>query len=160
MNDKKTGIEKSASVRWQGDLSGRGTVTAGSHIFVDQPVSWPARTEQGHNTSTSPEELIAAAHASCFSMAFSATLAKQGFKPTSLDVSATVTFDRVDGQWSITTIVLDVEGNVPGIDETTFAKLASEAKVDCPVSRALSEKVQVSVEASLAPEQMAAAAGP
>jgi len=141
-------VEKHAQVEWRGDLeSGQGTIErVGSGAFGPLAVSWAART--GDEASrTSPEELIAAAHAACFSMAFSGALAKQGTPPERLSVSATVTFVPGTG---ITTSVIDVEGVVPGIDEATFQKAAEDAKDGCPVSKALQGNVQLSVTARLA----------
>ena len=141
---------------------GLGLLRAGysaSKVLVDQAVSWRTRA-QTSGPGTTPEELIAAAHASCFAMALSGILAKAGFTPTSLEVSAQVTFEQKDGKWSITKSELDVEGNVPGIDEDAFAELASQAKQDCPVSRALANNVELSVEAALSPSVLAANAGP
>lgn len=139
--------ERSATVMWTGDLmSGEGTileVTSGTIASVG--VSWPSRTEQpGGNTS--PEELIAAAHASCFCMALSSGLAKQGSPPERLDVTATVTFVPGEG---ITSSALRVSGAVPGMDADTFREAAEAAKDGCPVSGALKGNVDVSVDAAL-----------
>jgi lipoyl-dependent peroxiredoxin len=141
-------VEKHAQVEWRGDLeSGQGTIErVGSGAIGPLPVSWAART--GDEASrTSPEELIAAAHASCFSMALSGALAKHGTAPERLAVSATVTFVPGTG---ITTSAIDVEGVVPGIDEATFQKAAEGAKEGCPVSKALHGNVELSVTARLA----------
>lgn len=140
--------ERSATVRWDGDLlSGEGSileVTSGTISSLG--VSWPSRTEQpGGNTS--PEELIAAAHASCYCMALSSGLAKQGSPPDRLDVTATVTF--VPGQ-GITSSALTVSGAVPGMDADAFREAAEAAKDGCPVSGALKGNVDLSVDASLA----------
>jgi osmotically inducible protein OsmC len=108
-------------------------------------VTWKARTEE-HGGLTSPEELIAAAHSSCYSMAFSNTLAKNDTPPTSLDVTATATFVPGEG---ITTMELQVVGNVDGITDEKFRELAAVAKDGCPVSQALAGNVDISVEASL-----------
>ena len=141
-------VEKHAQVEWRGDLeSGQGTIErVGSGAFGPLPVSWAARTGD-ESSRTSPEELIAAAHASCFSMALSGALAKQGTPPERLAVSATVTFVPGTG---ITTSVIDVEGVVPGIDEATFQKATEGAKEGCPVSKALQGNVELSVTARLA----------
>ena len=140
--------ERSATVRWTGDLmNGEGTileVTSGTVQSLG--VSWPSRTEApGGNTS--PEELIAAAHASCFCMALSSALAKQDLPPEQLDVTATVAF--VPGQ-GITTSELTVTGVVPGMDADAFRQAAEGAKDGCPVSKALAGNVELSVNASLA----------
>lgn len=125
---------RSAHTVWEGNLlEGSGTVTFDSSGIGEQAVSWPSRAEQA-NGKTSPEELIAAAHSSCFSMAFSNGLAKAGTPPTRLVTSADVTFQPGTG---ITGIHLTVEGTVPGIDEAAFVAGAEDAKANCPVSQAL-----------------------
>jgi osmotically inducible protein OsmC len=124
-----------AHTRWEGALlDGRGTVSFDSSGLPDQEVSWPSRAEKA-NGRTSPEELIAAAHSSCFSMALSNGLAKAGTPPTSLVTTAEVTFQPGTG---ITGIHLSVDGEVPGIDADAFAAAAQDAKANCPVSQALS----------------------
>jgi osmotically inducible protein OsmC len=140
---------KTAKVTWQGDLpTGRGTIEGvGSGAFGPLDVSWPVRTGEEEGL-TSPEELIAAAHASCFSMALSNVLAKGGNPPERLEVAATVTFVPGTG---ITTSALDVTGTVPGLDETAFRTAAEDAKDNCPVSKALQGNVELSVSARLAP---------
>jgi lipoyl-dependent peroxiredoxin len=139
--------DRKAEVTWRGDLmSGAGRVdTVTSGAFDDLDVSWRARTEEP-NGMTSPEELIAAAHAACFSMAFSGGLAREGHAPEELKTSATVTFQPGEG---ITKIVLDVAGRVPGIDETAFKQAAEEAKENCPVSKALAGVPEISLTARL-----------
>jgi osmotically inducible protein OsmC len=125
---------RNATTHWEGSLAeGAGRVTLESSGLGTYDVSWPARAEEP-NGKTSPEELIAAAHSSCFSMAFSAGLGKAGTPPTSLDVSAAVTFQPGEG---ITGIHLTVRGTVPGISEDDFVAAAEAAKVGCPVSKAL-----------------------
>lgn len=140
-----------ASVTWKGDLlTGGGTIDyVSSGVFSRMPVSWAARTG-AHNGKTSPEELLAAAHASCFSMAFSARLAKNGTPPTKLDVRAEVLFDNASGGWKVTTSTLTVVGVVPGIDLATFQTIAEDAKENCPISIALKGNVELVVRASLA----------
>jgi osmotically inducible protein OsmC len=140
--------EKTAKVTWQGDLpTGRGTIErVGSGTFGPLDVSWPVRTGEEEGL-TSPEELIAAAHASCFSMALSNVLAKGGNAPERLEVAATVTFVPGTG---ITTSALDVTGRVPGLDEAAFRTAAEDAKDNCPVSKALQGNVELSVSARLA----------
>jgi osmotically inducible protein OsmC len=139
--------ERKAEVTWQGDLmSGSGrvdTVTSGAIGGLD--VSWPARSEQP-NGKTSPEELIAAAHATCFSMALSHGLAQAGHAPEALKTSATVSFQPGEG---ITKIVLDVAGRVPGMDEGDFEQAAEQAKENCPVSKALAGVPDVTLQARL-----------
>ena len=138
-----------ADVSWEGDLaSGGGVVSASSsHAFTELPVSWAARTENPDKTS--PEELIAAAHASCFAMAFSSDLTKAGTPPQRLAVSSEVTFDKVDGKWTVLSSALTVRGVVPGLDQAGFAAAAEGARDGCPVSRALVGNVQLSVDATL-----------
>ncbi|MFE9662407.1 MULTISPECIES: OsmC family peroxiredoxin [unclassified Streptomyces] len=125
---------RSAHTVWEGNLlQGNGVVTFDSSGIGQQPVSWPSRSEQA-NGKTSPEELIAAAHSSCFSMALSHGLAGAGTPPTKLVTSADVTFQPGEG---ITGIHLTVEGEVEGVDEETFVAAAENAKANCPVSQAL-----------------------
>ena len=140
--------EKTASVTWEGDLpTGKGIIqSVGSGLIGPMDVSWPARTGEEEG-KTSPEELIAAAHASCFSMAFSNVLAKQDHTPGRLEVSATVTFVPGTG---ITKSALDVTGVVPDMDEDAFREAAETAKDNCPVSKALTGTVELSVTARLA----------
>ncbi|MFE5022060.1 OsmC family peroxiredoxin [Streptomyces sp. NPDC056656] len=125
---------RSAHTVWEGDLlKGSGVVTFDSSGIGEQAVSWPSRAEKA-NGKTSPEELIAAAHSSCFSMALSNGLATSGNPPAKLVTSADVTFQPGEG---ITGIHLTVEGTVPGLDEAGFAAAAEDAKKNCPVSQAL-----------------------
>ena len=140
--------ERTAQVTWHGDLAqGSGTIErVGSGAFGGLGVSWTARTEEPGG-KTSPEELIAAAHASCFSMALSSGLAKAGNPPETLSSSATVTFVPGTG---ITRSVLEVEGSVPGLDEEAFRAAAEDAKQNCPVSKALTGNVELEVRARLA----------
>jgi osmotically inducible protein OsmC len=139
-----------AAVNWKGDLAtGAGTLTAAtSGAFSKIPVTWASRTESADGR-TSPEELLASAHASCYSMAFSSDLTKAGFKPDSLDVSSEVTFDQVDGKWTVVSSKLTVHGRVPGLDQKKFAEIAAGAKDGCPISRAIAGNVALSVEATL-----------
>ena len=141
-----------AEAHWQGDLfTGSGTVSAvTSGTISDLPVTWRARAEASDTGQTSPEELLAAAHAACFSMAFSNGLAKNGTPATALDVSAEVSFEKGDAGFSVTKSVLTVTGTVPGIDQATFETLANGAKDGCPISRALKGNVELSVVATLA----------
>ena len=141
---------RQARVTWNGDLmSGKGVVSAStSKAFSELPVTWASRTESADGR-TSPEELIAAAHASCYSMALSAGLGSSGTPPQQLEVSATVTFDNVDGGWKVASSALKVNGQVPGIDAAGFQKAAEAAKDGCPVSQALKGNVALSVETTL-----------
>lgn len=140
-------LESTGRTHWEGDLfSGAGTTSFDSGAAGPLPVTWKARTEE-HDSVTSPEELIAAAHSACYSMAFSNILAKNETPPTSLDVTATATFVPGTG---ITTMVLEVVGDVEGIDDEKFLELAEAAKNGCPVSQALAGNVDISLNASLA----------
>ena len=143
--------ERKAEVTWRGDLlSGAGrvdSVTSGAFGGLD--VSWVARSEEP-NGLTSPEELIAAAHAACFSMALSSLLAQAGNPPASVHTDATVTLRPVDGRPTITKIALVTVGRVPGLDEAAFVEQAQAAKAGCPVSRALAGVPEITLEASLA----------
>jgi osmotically inducible protein OsmC len=140
--------ERVAQVTWQGDLmSGQGKITSvGSGALPPLDVTWASRAEEPQGR-TSPEELIAAAHASCYAMALSNGLAKAGTPPDRLETSATVTFVPGTG---ITSSALTVVGTVPGIDEEAFRRAAEEAKDGCPVSGALKGNVALSVDARLA----------
>jgi lipoyl-dependent peroxiredoxin len=142
-------VERTAQVTWNGDLmNGSGTVErVGSGAIGALAVSWPARAEEQSGGKTSPEELIAAAHASCFSMALSNVLAQAGNTAEQLASSATVTFVPGEG---IKKSVLEVVGRVPGIDEDAFREAAEQAKENCPVSKALSGNVELEVRATLA----------
>ena len=139
-----------ANAVWTGDLmSGSGVVSAStSGAFTDMGVSWAARTEES-NGKTSPEELVAAAHASCFCMALSAGLGRAGTPPEKLEVSATVTFEQVEGGFKVASSALAVKGTVPGIDAAAFTAAAEGAKDGCPISGALKGNVELSVEATL-----------
>jgi len=139
-------LTSTGRTHWEGDLfSGNGTTSLDTGAAEPMQVTWKARTEE-HGGLTSPEELIAAAHSACYSMAFSNTLAKNETPPTSLDVTATATFVPGEG---LTTMELTVVGNVDGIEEDEFKKLAEVAKDGCPVSQALAGNVAISVQASL-----------
>jgi osmotically inducible protein OsmC len=139
---------RTATVTWNGDLaSGEGSVTAGSGIFTDIPVSWPSRIEpQG---PTSPEELLAAAHAACYAMAFSAGLGRRGTPPEHLHVEAEVTFDKVGDGWGVTSSRLTVLGHVDGISAADFEAAAQDAKDGCPISSALKGNLEITVDATL-----------
>ena len=139
-----------AEVVWEGDLMrGQGRVSAAtSEAFRGLPVTWASRTEAADGR-TSPEELIAAAHASCFAMALSAGLGRNRTPPERLAVRATVTFDRADGGWRVLSSALQVRGRVPGVDQEGFRRAAEAAKDGCPVSQALKGNVALSVEATL-----------
>jgi osmotically inducible protein OsmC len=140
--------DRRADVTWNGSLQdGSGTIrSTTSGAIGELPVSWAARSEDETGGKTSPEELIAAAHAACFSMALSAGLAKSGTPPDELKTSATVTFQPGEG---ITKIALTVEGNVPGLDEDAFREAAETAKANCPVSQALASVPEITLDARL-----------
>lgn len=144
---------RSATVTWNGTLAeGSGTVSSAStDLFTDLPVSWASRTEAPEGR-TSPEELLAAAHASCFSMALAGGLTRGGTPPDHVHVSATVTFDKVGDAWTVTRSELDVVGVVPGLDEPGFDAAAQSAKDSCPISRALAGNVELSVSSTLEDE--------
>jgi osmotically inducible protein OsmC len=143
--------DRSAQVTWEGDLmSGNGEVhEAPSGAFGPLQVTWASRSEDDHGGKTSPEELIAAAHASCFSMALAGGLARAGNAPERLETSATVTFVPGTG---ITKSALTVVGRVPGMDEASFRAAAEAAKEGCPVSGALKGNVELTLDARLVAE--------
>src|SRR5581483_2854562 len=145
--EERMATDRRAEVVWQGSLmDGSGTiVSTTSGAIGEQSVSWPNRAEDSPS-ATSPEELIAAAHAACFSMALSHGLAQAGNAPGELRTSATVTFQPGEG---ITRIALTVEGRVPGLDAAGFAQAAETAKASCPVSKALAGVPEISLEARL-----------
>lgn len=139
-----------ATATWTGDLmTGNGTVSAGSSDrFRDLATTWASRVEDPQGR-TSPEELLAAAHASCFSMAFSNDLAKAGFAPEEVQVTAEVTLEKLDAGQTVVSSVLTVRAHVHDIDEAAFQAAAIAAKDGCPISRALKGNVQLSVVATL-----------
>jgi osmotically inducible protein OsmC len=140
--------ERRADVKWRGDLfKGSGTFDlASSGAAQDLPVTWASRTEH-HDGKTSPEELITAAHASCYAMALSNVLAQMGNEPEELNISAVCTFD-VD-QVKVTKMVLDVRGRVPGLDAEGFQSAAEQGEEGCPISNALRGNVDIQLNASL-----------
>ena len=140
-----------ATVSWKGDLSGSGDLTLeSSGVLTATPVTWASRAEAPEGR-TSPEELLAAAHATCYAMAFSNHLAKEGgVSAESLEVRAECDLDRVDGGLKVTTMLLQVRGVVPGLDEAGFVKLATEAEEKCPISNAIRGNVQIELNATLA----------
>jgi lipoyl-dependent peroxiredoxin len=139
-----------AEVTWEGDLAhGSGKLSAASSgAFSELPVTWGSRIERADGR-TSPEELLAAAHASCFAMALSFGLGNAGTPPERLQVSAEVTFDRVEGGFRVVSSALTVRGRVPGLDADAFRQAAEGAKENCPISQALKGNVQLSVQPSL-----------
>ncbi|MBI4788621.1 MAG: OsmC family peroxiredoxin [Chloroflexi bacterium] len=141
--------QRQAQVVWMGDLKGNGTISVGSGALGELPVTFAARTEKADG-KTSPEELIAAAHATCYAMAFSNTLAKAGAPPERLDIKATCSLDRKpEGGLKITSMELQVVGRVPGLDQPRFEELAREGEKGCPVSNALRNNVEIRLNARL-----------
>lgn len=143
-------IVRRAEARWNGNLiEGGGAFTVGSGALGEQAISWGARTEApGGNTS--PEELIAASHASCYAMAFSHTLAEAGSPPESVTVSAEVSFVPIpEGGFRVGSSNLTVSGKVPGIDQAQFEDLAAQGEAGCPISNALRGNVEITLSATL-----------
>ncbi len=141
--------ERRAEALWAGSLfEGSGSVSAGSQAFAGLPVTWASRTEHADGR-TSPEELLAAAHAACFSMAFSLVLAEAGTPPEQLTVDATCVFEQVPDGFAITTIDLDVRGRVRELDSHRFEQAAKRAAQLCPVSNALKGNVDLRLTARL-----------
>jgi len=137
---------RKASAVWNGTLKdGKGTVTTESGVLAQTPYSFRSRFETG--TGTNPEELIAAAHAGCFTMALSAQLTGAGLKPESLATSAALTLEQVEKSWTVTKIHLEVNARVPGATNDTFQRLAADAKANCPISRLL--KAEITLKATL-----------
>ena len=138
---------RTASAIWSGTLlEGSGEiVSVESGALGGLPVSWPRRSET-HEGVTSPEELLAAAHASCFAMALSGGLARNNTPAEKLDVSATITFEKVESGWRVTKSALTLKGIVPGLDAARFKELAEAAKGGCPISSALAGNVAISLE--------------
>ena len=133
-------MKRTASAVWQGDLKkGQGTVSTQSGVLNKTQYSFSTRFENG--IGTNPEELIAAAHAGCFTMALSAFLGNAGFTAEELSTQATLTLEQVDGNWTITAVHLDLTGRVPGLDAAKFEEIADQAKAGCPVSRVLKANI-------------------
>ena len=140
--------EKTARAIWEGDLmDGSGRVSTGSGS-VDSTMTWAARAQDVEGAS--PEELVAAAHATCVSMALSGGLARAGTPPTRLETEATTAFDKVGDGFALTTVRLRIRGEVEGVDEDGFRSAAEEAKENCPISKALAGNVEVELDAALA----------
>jgi lipoyl-dependent peroxiredoxin len=133
-------MKRTASAVWHGDLKkGQGTVSTQSGVLNKTQYSFSTRFENG--VGTNPEELIAAAHAGCFTMALSAFLGNAGFTAEELSTEATLTLEQVDGNWTITAVHLDLTGRVPGLDAAKFEEIADQAKAGCPVSRVLKANI-------------------
>ena len=143
-------VERTANAEWQGDLlSGSGKVSTKSGVVRDATVKWSSRADAA-DENTSPEELIAAAHATCVAMALAGGLAKAGTPPQRLETEATATFDKVGDGFKMTTMRISIRGQVEGLDEDGFRQAAEQAKENCPVSQALKGNVDISVDAALA----------
>jgi len=139
-------MKRKASAVWQGGLKdGKGGISTESGVLKETQYSFSARFENG--VGTNPEELIAAAHAGCFSMALSAELGKAGITPESIHTTATVTLDKTEAGWTVTASHLDVAAKIPGVDTAKFNAVANVAKVGCPISRLL--KANVTMDAKL-----------
>ena len=140
-------MQRTASAHWSGGLKdGKGTVSTASGVLKETQYSFATRFE--NSAGTNPEELIAAAHAGCFSMALSAELGKAGFTPKSIDTKATLTMDKTDAGFTITAIHLDVNASIPSIDAAKFDEIANGAKKGCPVSRVLNATITMTAHLS------------
>jgi osmotically inducible protein OsmC len=138
-------MQRKASAVWKGGLKdGKGAVSAGSGVLSGIPYSFVTRFE--NTPGTNPEELIAAAHAACFSMALSAQLGSANLTPSSINTTATLSLEKLESGWAITTIHLDVVGQVPNADEAAFQKAAENAKSGCPVSKVLNAKITMTAK--------------
>lgn len=135
-------MKRTASAVWQGDLkSGKGGISTESGTLKQTQYSFSTRFENG--VGTNPEELIAAAHAGCFSMAFSAELGTAGFTPASIHTAVAVTLEKTDAGFTVTESHLDMTAKIPGIDQAKFAAIANAAKAGCPISRLLNAKISL-----------------
>lgn len=138
-------MQRKGSAVWKGGLKdGKGAVSTGSGALSSTPYSFGTRFE--NTPGTNPEELIAAAHAACFSMALSAQLSGANLTPSSIETSANLTMEKLDSGWAITAIHLDVVGRVPGADDAAFQKAAENAKAGCPVSKVLKANITMSAK--------------
>ena len=138
-------MKRTASAVWQGNLKdGQGTISTESGVLERTPYSFSTRFENVRGTN--PEELIAAAHAACFSMALSGQLGAANLTASSIETSATLTLEKLDSGWAITTVHLDVVGKVPGADNAAFQKAAENAKSGCPVSKLLKANITMSAK--------------
>ena len=139
-------MQRKASAVWRGDLkTGKGTISTESGVLKETQYSFSTRFENG--AGTNPEELIAAAHAGCFSMAFSAELGKAGITPASISTTATVTLEKTDAVFTVTKSHLDVTAKIPGADKAKALEIANSAKAGCPISRLL--KADITMDAKL-----------
>lgn len=145
---------RKASAVWRGSLKdGKGTISTDSGVLSNTQYSFATRFEDGRGTN--PEELIAAAHAGCFTMALSAQLGNAGITPESLETTASLSLEKLDAGWTVTKIHLDVAARIPGADKSAFQKAAENAKAGCPISRLL--KAEITMNARLAGEQATSA---
>lgn len=139
-------MKRTASAHWSGTLKeGKGTLSTGSGVLKDSPYGFSTRFED--EPGTNPEELVGAAHAGCFSMAFSMLLGEEGFTADSIDTKATVTLDKQDGGFAVTAVYLEMRATIPGIKEDQFRNIADKAKGGCPISKLL--KADISLDAHL-----------
>jgi len=139
-------INKTASAHWEGDLKqGKGNISTQSGALDRQPYGFNTRFEDA--AGTNPEELIGAAHAGCFSMAFSMLLGEEGFTPDGIDTKATVTLEKQDDGFAVTAVHLDMRARIPGIDLGKFEEVANKAKTGCPISKLL--KADITLDAVL-----------
>jgi osmotically inducible protein OsmC len=137
---------RKASAVWKGSLKeGKGTISSDSGVLSSTPYSFSTRFENAKGTN--PEELIAAAHAGCFTMALSAQLGNAGITPESLETTASLSLDKLDAGWTVTKVHLDVTARIPGVDQAAFDKAAEAAKAGCPISRLL--KAEITMTARL-----------
>lgn len=138
-------MKRKASAEWKGDLrGGKGTISTDSGVLSETQYSFSTRFENG--IGTNPEELIAAAHAGCFSMALSAQLGESGMTAESIKTTASVTVDKVEGGFAITTVHLEVTAKIPGADQQAFEQAANSAKVNCPVSKVLNAEITMNAK--------------
>ncbi|MCR8826480.1 OsmC family protein [Pseudosulfitobacter koreensis] len=138
-------IKKSGSAKWSGDLkTGKGKVSTESGVLNDQPYGFNTRFEDG--AGTNPEELIGAAHASCFSMALSMILGEKGVAAESIETTATVSLDKKDDGFAVTGVHLVVKASIPGVDKSTFDECAKAAKQNCPISKLLNADITMDAE--------------
>ena len=139
-------MKKTASAHWQGDLKqGKGTISTQSGALKDNPYGFNTRFED--KPGTNPEELIGAAHAGCFSMAFSLLLGEENFIPDSIDTQATVTLEKLSDGFAVTAVHLEMQARIPGIKQSQFEEIANQAKLGCPISKLLDAKI--TLDASL-----------
>lgn len=135
-------MKRTATAVWRGNFKeGKGALTTASTVLKDTPYSFSTRFE--NTPGTNPEELIGAAHAGCFTMALSAMLGKEDFTADQLTTEAALTIEQVEGNWTITTILLTLHARIPNITEQKFKEIAENAKANCPVSRVLNAKIML-----------------